>query len=448
MFDLSPFETFISREAMMNAALHELPSARRSRKTSLSLTDYTPSADVRHFPTFLNRLLIPLIDAFCAHYTALTDLSGEVNTGRKAFDAVTASLLAAFERSTADEELNALAEQTQHVRALHAKRATPTSAQAFVLDTRFAMIRIMPDSKNQPAALSLRDYVRVTDSAFGAGAAATFYDAEMARGWGSARIPFAMDIPIERFVFELAGVLSLPVTRRELPSATFLLPPNYKNFNPAPAPVPGAGFPDTLPVLASRAAAAVGEDKMNRFWSAVEAAINRRFVVHMLLKNLDVYALGMENTPTAAAFEAFPEVVEIAKLFGIPDTVLNDCADKGINIRFRIPRSLSAYISAARTQQRTTRTAGMSSDALLNYAKFVASLAVSARASRNIPWGVGKVFISNLMRDNSPGGTWGFASAFPSRFVIAHKFSSETDFCAGHCVGAGAFNARIGLSVY
>jgi hypothetical protein len=168
----------------------------------------------------------------------------------------------------------------------------------------------------------------------------------------------------------------------------------------------------------------------------------------MLLKNLDVYALGMENTPTAAAFAAFPEVVEIAKLFGIPDTVLNDCATEGINIRFRVPRPLSAYISAARMQQRTTRTAGMSSDALLNYAKFVASLAVSARTSRNIPWGVGKVFISNLMRDSSPGGTWGFASAFPSRFVIAHKFSSETDFCAGHCVGAGAFNARIGLNVY
>jgi hypothetical protein len=446
MFDLSPFETNISREAMMNAALRELPSARKSRKTSLSLTDYTPSADVRHFPTFLNRLLIPLVDAFCAHYTALTDLLGEVNTGRKAFDAVAASLLAAFERSTTDEELNELAEQTQHVRALHAKRATPTSAQAFVMDTRFAVIKIMADSKNQPAALSLRDYVRVVDSAFGAGAAAAFYDTEMARAWGSARIPFTQDVPTDRFVFELAGVLSLPVTRREMPSATFLLPLNYKDLNSAP--VPGAGFPDTLYVLASRAGAAVGEDKMNRFWSAVEAAINRRFVVHMLLKNLDVYALGMENTTTAAAFAAFPEVVEIAKLFGVPDTILDACADEGINIRFRIPRSLSAYISAARMQQRTARTAGMSSDALLNYAKFVASLAVSARASRNIPWGVGKAFISNLMRDSSPGETWGFASAFPSRFVIAHKFSNEIDFCAGHCVGAGAFHARIGLSVY
>jgi len=446
MFDLSPFETHISREAMMNASLRELPSARKSRKTSLSLSDYTPSVDVRHFPTFINRMLIPLVDAYCAHYTALTDLFGEVNTGRKAFDAVSASLLAAFERSTDDEELNALAEQTQHVRELYMKRATPTSAKAFVLDNNFAAIKITPDSKNQPAALSLRDYVRVVDSAFGAGAAAAFYDAEMARGWGSARIPFTLDIPIDRFVFELAGVPSLPVTRRELPSATFLLPPNHKNLNAAP--VPGSGLPpDMLSVLASRAAVAIGEDRMNRFWSAVEAAVNRRFIVHMLLKNLDVYALGMENIPTAAAFEAFPEVVEIAKLFGIPDTILNDCAYDEVNIRFRIPRPLPGYISAARTQQRTTRTAGMSTDALLNYAKFVASLAVSARTSRNIPWGVGKSFVATL-RHTTPGETWGFASVFLPRFVIAHRFNSEIDFCAGYCIGAGAFTARIGLNVY
>jgi hypothetical protein len=446
MFELGGPETTITREAMMNAALRELSYGRNVRRTILSLADYSPSTDVRHFPAFLNRILIPLVDAYCAHYTALTDLFGEVNTGRVAFDAATASVLAAFERSTTNDELNALAAQTQQVRAMHAKhvkRASVVVTQVFTTEPRFAAIKVVPDSGNQPATLSLKDYVRVTDSAFGTGAAAAFYDGEMSRGSGGLHLPFVTDIPIERFVFELSGLLSLPVMRRDMPVLTFLLRRNIKETN-AP-PVPGDEFPDCLCVLASRAGATVGDETMNRFWSAVEAAVNRRFIVHMLLKNLDMYALGMENITTAAAFAAFPEVVDISRLFGIPDTILNACADEGINISFRVPRSSAAYVSAARAQQRTARTAGMSAAALLDYAKFVASLAVSARASRNIPWGVGKSFVTHLVANAANNEAWGVANPFATRFVVAHRHSDDLDFCAGYCTGPGAYSARIGL---